>query len=345
MTSESTQTIEDESPLLSIENLSVEFTNYQGTSSVLDCVSLTIERGEILGLVGESGCGKSVTARTILRLIPQPPGRITSGTIRFEGEDLLSVSDKRMRQVRGNDISMIFQEPMSSLNPVFTVGNQMREVVRIHRGLKRREADALCAGMLRQVQMPDPEEVLKKYPHELSGGMRQRVMIAMELACDPKLLIADEPTTALDVTVQGQVLAILTDLSRQRNISVLMITHDMGVVAQVCDRVAVMYAGRVVELAAVGELFANPIHPYTRGLIASIPNMDEPESDSRETVDSETLYSIPGTVPTLIDPPHGCRFHPRCEVRVEPCDRQVPPLRWITPDHAVACHCCEEGVL
>ncbi|MBC2713669.1 MAG: ABC transporter ATP-binding protein [Desulfosarcina sp.] len=325
-------------PLLSIETLSVEFTNYQGTSSVLDRVSLTIQKGEILGLVGESGCGKSVTARTILRLIPEPPGRVTSGAIHFGGEDLLTVSNKRMQKVRGNEISMIFQEPMSSLNPVFTVGNQMREVVRLHRDLKRREADALCTDMLHQVQMPDPDEVLRKYPHELSGGMRQRVMIAMALTSDPKLLIADEPTTALDVTVQGQVLAILTDLSRQRNISVLMITHDMGVVAQICDRVAVMYAGRVVEMASVGELFANPIHPYTQGLIASIPNMDDSQHDGQAPSRFQTLYSIPGTVPTLIQPPPGCRFHPRCEEVGISCDREVPELCWMSPDHAVACH-------
>ncbi|MBW1866449.1 MAG: ABC transporter ATP-binding protein [Deltaproteobacteria bacterium] len=314
--------------LLKIDRLSVSFTNYQGTSSVLDRVSLTIGRGQILGLVGESGCGKSVTARTILRLIPQPPGNITAGGILFKDEDLLKVSPGRMRQIRGNEISMIFQEPMSSLNPVFTVGNQMREVVWIHRKLKRREADIMCVDMLRQVQMPDPKTVLKKYPHELSGGMRQRVMLAMELVCAPELLIADEPTTALDVTIQGQVLAILTALSRKRNISVLMITHDMGVVAQVCDRVAVMYAGRVVETAPVQELFAGPMHPYTRGLIASIPSMDA----------NDSLYSIPGSVPTLIDPPPGCRFHPRCTVRLDACDRQVPELRWITPEHQVACH-------
>jgi peptide/nickel transport system ATP-binding protein len=324
--------------LLNIENLSVEFSNYQGISSVLDSINLCIAKGEILGLVGESGCGKSVTARAILRLIPEPPGKITGGAIYFEEEDLLKISKKQMSKIRGNTISMIFQEPMSSLNPVFTVGNLMREVVRLHRGLKRREADALCAEMLRQVQMPDAQEILKKYPHELSGGMRQRVMIAMAFACDPKLLIADEPTTALDVTVQGQVLAILTDLSRQRNIAVLMITHDMGVVAQICDRVAVMYAGRLAELASVKELFANPLHPYTQGLIASIPNMDDQSCDTRKTADSETLYSIPGTVPTLIHPPRGCRFHPRCEFSSGSCETVPPNLRQIAPNHAVACH-------
>ncbi len=321
--------------LLQIKNLCVQFANYQGVSEVLDRVSLSIDKGEIFGLVGESGCGKSVTARAILGLIPEPPGNITQGAVYFEDKDLLTFSKRQMRKIRGAAIAMIFQEPMSSLNPVFRVGNLMREVVRMHRGLQRREADALCIEMLRQVQMPDAAGVLKKYPHELSGGMRQRVMIAMVFACDPKLLIADEPTTALDVTVQGQVLAVLTDLSRRHNTAVLMITHDMGVVAQVCDRVAVMYAGRVMELASVRELFANPLHPYTQGLIASIPDMDDRPDEKGS---SKTLHSIPGTVPTLINPPAGCRFHPRCEVRIAKCQAQRPPLGSITPDHAVACH-------
>ncbi len=313
--------------LLSIEELCVSFTNYQGTSSVLDRVSLTIQKGEILGLVGESGCGKSVTARTILGLIPQPPGKIESGKILFKNQDLVKVPKKRMRQIRGNEISMIFQEPMSCLNPVFTVGSQMLEVVWIHQRIKGKKAKRLCADMLKQVQMPDPEMVMDKYPHELSGGMRQRVMIAMELVCGPELLIADEPTTALDVTVQGQVLAILTNLSREKNISVLMITHDMGVVAQVCDRVAVMYAGRIVEVAKVKDLFSAPQHPYTRGLIASIPNMSK-EGD---------LYSIPGSVPNLISPPEGCRFHPRCGEKGNTCHCQSPELFQVGPDHWVAC--------
>jgi peptide/nickel transport system ATP-binding protein len=324
--------------LLKIENLSVEFSNYQGTSKVLDNINFSIEKGEILGLVGESGCGKSVTARSILQLIPQPPGNISNGAIYFKDENLLTASKKRIRQVRGNEISMIFQEPMSSLNPVFTVENQMMEVVRLHRKLKRKVAHEMCVDMLKQVQMPDPEQVLKKFPHELSGGMRQRVMIAMELICDPELLIADEPTTALDVTVQGQVLAILTSLSRRRNISVLIITHDMGVVAQICDRVAVMYAGRIVELAPVKKLFSKPGHPYTNGLIACIPDMGSKENAVPDTTSAKTLYSIPGSVPTLINPPEGCRFHPRCELRGKLCDYQVPPLELVSPEHFVACH-------
>ena len=314
--------------LLDIETLCVSFKNYQGRSNVLDRVSLTIRKGEILGLVGESGCGKSVTAKAILGLIPQPPGNISHGRIMFKNKNLLTLSAGGMRQIRGNEISMIFQEPMTCLNPVFTIGNQMREVVRIHRKLKHRQAEKMCVDMLRQVQMPDPESVLKKYPHQLSGGMRQRVMIAMELVCGPELLIADEPTTALDVTVQGQILAILTRLSRERNISILMITHDMGVVAQVCDRVAVMYAGRVVELAPVKDLFSGTGHPYTRGLIASIPDLQG----------KEALYSIPGSVPALMDLPPGCRFHPRCPSRMEICDSLAPELCHITKAHQVACH-------
>jgi len=314
--------------LLAIRDLSVSFTNYQGTASVLDRVSLNVRQGEIFGLVGESGCGKSVTARAILRLIPQPPGNITSGSIVFDGEDLLTVPAARMRRIRGSRISMIFQEPMNSLNPVFTIGNQMREVVRIHRRLGRRDADALCADMLRQVQMPDAAAVLDKYPHQLSGGMRQRVMIATALVLCPRLLIADEPTTALDVTVQGQVLAILCELTRDRQVSVLMITHDMGVVAQVCDRVAVMYAGRIVEVAPVRELFAGPRHPYTKGLIAAIPDIDG----------RENLLAIPGTVPALIDPPPGCRFHPRCPDRRDVCRQVAPEPVPVSSDHRVACH-------
>jgi len=325
-------------PLLKIENLSIEFTNYQGTSKVLDNVNLTIQQGEILGLVGESGCGKSVTARAILQLLPQPPARISNGAISFKDKDILSFSPKQMRQIRGNKISMIFQEPMSSLNPVFTIGNQMQEVVSLHRKITKKDARQKCIDMLTQVQMPDPEMVLKKHPHELSGGMRQRVMIAMALLCDPELLIADEPTTALDVTVQGQVLAILNSLSRQRNISVLLITHDMGVVAQLCDRVAVMYAGRIVELATVKELFASPMHPYTRGLIASIPDMDHSDTKENDHLSEQPLYSIPGSVPTLIDPPKGCRFHPRCEFCLPICKEKIPALKWVNPNHAVACH-------
>lgn len=330
---------DNDAPLLQIANLSVAFDTHMGTAKVLQDVSLDLHRGEILGLVGETGCGKSVTARCILRLIPTPPGRITLGRISFKGEDLLTCSPRRMRSIRGNRISMIFQEPMSSLNPVFTVGNQMTEVVRLHQNLTRREAEERCMETLTQVQMPDPERILRKYPHELSGGMRQRVMIAMELSCDPEILLADEPTTALDVTVQGQVLQIIKDQAVQRDMTVLCITHDMGVVAQVCNRVAVMYAGQLVECAPVKELFATPRHPYTQGLIAAIPG-----AGGRMT---EELASIPGTVPQLIAPPGGCRFHTRCEQRFGPCDQIIPPLVPISPTSQgghVACHLFAEAL-
>jgi peptide/nickel transport system ATP-binding protein len=316
-------------PLLSIRSLSVQFFTYQGVVRALEDIDLTIQRGEILGLVGETGCGKSVLARSILRLIPDPPGRITHGEIRFKGEDILQVKRKRLREIRGNEISMIFQEPMSSLNPVFTIGNQMAEVIILHQRVKRDRARAICVEMLSQVKMPDPDRVLSKYPHELSGGMKQRAMIAMELSCRPALLIADEPTTALDVTVQGEVLTILDDLVRRIGASVLFISHDLGVIAQLCDRVSVMYAGQMVETASVDALFARPRHPYTVGLLKAIPSMHE---------EKESLMVIPGIVPRLIDPPRGCRFAPRCDKRFDPCDQVVPPLYEVEPGHVVACH-------
>jgi len=315
--------------LLEIRNLAVQFFTYQGTVRALEGVSLCVERGEILGLVGETGCGKSVLARSVLRLIADPPGRIKDGEILFKGRDLLKLSRREMRRIRGNEISMIFQEPMSSLNPVFTVGNQMQEVVALHQAVGRDEARRICVDMLRQVKMPDPDQVLSKYPHELSGGMRQRVMIAMELSCRPDLLLADEPTTALDVTVQAQVLSILEGITRRQGVAVLFISHDLGVVAQLCDRVAVMYAGGIVETASVEAIFAAPRHPYTRGLLQAIPRIDDGK---------ETLMVIPGTVPSLIDPPHGCRFHPRCGQQFQPCDREVPPFYEPSPGHRVACH-------
>jgi oligopeptide/dipeptide ABC transporter ATP-binding protein len=316
-------------PLLEIRNLAVQFFTYQGTVRALEGVSLRVERGEILGLVGETGCGKSVLARSVLRLIADPPGRITEGEIRFKGRDLLKLSRREMRQIRGNEISMIFQEPMSSLNPVFTVGNQMQEVVALHQSVGRDEARRICVDMLRQVKMPDPDQVLSKYPHELSGGMRQRVMIAMELSCRPDLLLADEPTTALDVTVQAQVLSILEGITRRQGVAVLFISHDLGVIAQLCGRVAVMYAGGIVETAPAESIFAAPRHPYTRGLLQAIPRIDDGK---------EALMVIPGTVPSLIDPPRGCRFHPRCGHRFQPCDREVPPFYEPSSGHRVACH-------
>jgi oligopeptide/dipeptide ABC transporter ATP-binding protein len=316
-------------PLLEIRNLAIQFFTYQGTVRALEGVSLRVGRGEILGLVGETGCGKSVLARSVLRLIADPPGKIASGEIVFKGRDLLRLSRREMRRIRGNEISMIFQEPMSSLNPVFTIGNQMQEVVALHQGVGREESRRICVGMLRQVKMPDPDQMLSKYPHELSGGMRQRVMIAMELSCRPDLLLADEPTTALDVTVQAQVLAILEGMTRKQGVAVLFISHDLGVIAQLCDRVAVMYAGGIVETASAAAIFAAPRHPYTRGLLQAIPRIDEGK---------EALMVIPGTVPSLVNPPRGCRFHPRCGQRFKPCDRESPLLYEPSAGHRVACH-------
>ncbi len=323
-----------ESALLQIQRLSVEFFTYQGVVKALETVDLELHRGEILGLVGETGCGKSVLARSVLRLIPDPPGKISCGRILFRGEDILQLNSRRLRALRGNDISMIFQEPMTSLNPVYTVGNQMEEVIRLHQQVSSHKARDICVHMLEQVKMPDPVQVLKKYPHELSGGMRQRVMIAMELSCRPDLLIADEPTTALDVTVQAQVLTILYQLTRRQNTSVLFITHDLGVVAQLCDRVAVMYAGKIVETAPVTALFSHPHHPYTKGLLEAIPKLDE---------DKEELSAIPGMVPGLIEPPPGCRFHPRCRRRTAVCEQVTPSFVAVRADHLVACHLYGDG--
>ncbi len=313
--------------LLDLRNLSLCFQGFATTHYVLNKVNLKVLPGEILGLVGESGCGKSVLARSVLALLPSPPARV-SGEILFKGEDILKASARRLRALRGAEISMIFQEPMTSLNPVLSVGRQMGEVLRLHKQLSRREAAEAAEAMLRQVNMPDPARTLAKYPHELSGGMRQRVMIAMELSCSPSLLIADEPTTALDVTVQGQVLAILAELTRSQGTSTLFITHDMGVVAQLCDRVAVMYAGHLVEMAATASLFAQPLHPYSAGLILAIPTL----RDTRQS-----LPSIPGAVPSLTEPPQGCPFAPRCPRVSDMCPEVAPPLQW-EQGRAVACH-------
>ena len=319
--------------LLDVRDLSVSFRTYQGRARVLEKASLSVRQGEIMGLVGETGCGKSVLSRAILRIIPSPPGSIDGGEILFEGRDLLRLPHGEMRRLRGERISMIFQEPMSSLNPVFTVGNQMREVIRAHRDVSRSEATAVCLETLSAVRLPDPEAALARYPHELSGGMRQRVMIAMALTCRPALLLADEPTTALDVTVQGQILAILAELSARQGLSILFVTHDMGVVAQLCHRVAVMYAGQVVEIAGVDSLFAHPAHPYTQGLIASIPGR----------ASGPTLYAIAGHVPSPLDPPPGCRFHDRCTQARTECREAVPEMVRVAPDHSVACHLCPAG--
>ena len=317
--------------LLEIRGLKTYFKTDDGWLHAVDGVDLTVERGETVCVVGESGCGKSVTAMTVLRLIPVPPGRIVSGEVLWKGRDLVKVSADEMRKIRAKEIAIVFQEPMTSLNPVYTVGEQIAESLRLHEGLSRKEAMDRAVEMLRLVHIPTPEQRVHDYPHQFSGGMRQRVMIAIALACNPQLLIADEPTTALDVTIQAQILDLLAELKERLGMSVLLITHAMGVVASVAQRVVVMYAGKVVEEAPVGELFAHPRHPYTQGLIRSIPRIDA-------AVEKKVrLEAIPGTVPKLIEPPEGCRFAPRCSFAIAACVAADPPLRGIAPYHKVAC--------
>ena len=297
----------------------------------LDGVDLDVRRGEVLGLVGESGSGKSVTALSILRLIPNPPGRIVGGEIEYKNRDLLALPWEDMRQVRGREISMIFQEPMTSLNPVFTIGMQVTEVIRQHEPVSKDEARRRAVEILDDVGIPDAERRLTQYPHHLSGGMRQRVMIAIALVLNPELLIADEPTTALDVTIQAQILDLMLTLKQRRpEAAILLITHNMAVVAETCDRVAVMYGGKIQEVARVERLFANPLHPYTQGLLASIPRVDG-ERPRR-------LKVVPGTVPSILDMPVGCKFVTRCPKRFEPCAGHEPPLLEVEPDHLVRCH-------
>ncbi len=315
--------------LLEIRNLETQFVTSEGVARAVDGVSLHVNRGETLGLVGESGCGKSVTSLSVLRLVPSPPGVIAGGEIIFKGRDLLQLSESEMRDIRGDEISLIFQEPMTALNPVFTVGDQIAEVYRIHRGLSRAEAMQRAIEMMDRVRIPSPEQRAYDYPHQLSGGMRQRVMIAMALACDPDLLIADEPTTALDVTVQAQILALMEDIKQRTGAAVILITHDLGVIAEVADRVAVMYAGRVIEEGTVYDIFENPLHPYTQGLLESIPQLDGPATGN--------LHTIEGAVPNPMDFPSGCRFHPRCDRCFEPCDKEEPHILEVTPGHCVSC--------
>jgi peptide/nickel transport system ATP-binding protein/oligopeptide transport system ATP-binding protein len=314
--------------LLEIEDLRTYFYTDEGVSQAVGGVSLRLEKGTTLGLVGESGCGKSVTALSILRLIPTPPGRIVSGRILFNGRDLLALTEKEMRGVRGKDISMVFQEPMTSLNPVFTCGDQIQETVLVHQAVSRKEAKARSIEMLRLVRIPDPEQRFNEYPHQLSGGMRQRVMIAMALACTPSLLIADEPTTALDVTVQAQILELLKELQTTLGMAVILITHDLGVVAENVDNVCIMYAGEVVESADVRTIFKKPLHPYTRALLRSIPRLDAAEAE---------LQVIPGQVPNPLYFPPGCRFHPRCELAEEKCRNGAFALEPKEENHYVRC--------
>ena len=318
-------------PLLEIRGLRTSFATRDGSVKAVDGIDFHVDRGEIMGLVGESGCGKSVTALSIMRLVAKP-GRIDSGEIMFDGQNLLTLSDESMRKVRGNRISMIFQQPTSSLNPVWDVGRQIEEVLRIHRGMKGTAAEARALELLRMVGIPDPERRLKAYPHEMSGGMAQRVMIAMALACEPELLIADEPTTALDVTIQAQILDLIRNLRDETGTAIILVTHDLGVVAEMCDRVAVMYAGEIVEQSDVATLFREPRHPYTQGLIGSIPVVGMVRDE---------LAVIPGNVPNLIDLPVGCRFAPRCLARVREnvtlASDVHPELRSIGPNHDVRC--------
>ena len=308
------------SHLLEVKNLQTHFFTRAGVVRSVDGVSFHLDRGELLGLVGESGCGKSVTALSVMRLVA-PPGKIVGGEIWFDGEDLRAASENRMREIRGDDIAMIFQDPMTSLNPVYTVGEQIAEALRLHRKLSRRDARAAAVEAMQEVAIPDPARRADDYPHQLSGGMRQRVMIAMALACDPKLLIADEPTTALDVTIQAQILELLDGLRKSRELAVLLITHDLGVVAEVADRVAVMYTGRIVEESPVAELFARPKMPYTEGLLKSVPKLTAGEAGK-----VERLQTIEGTVPKPTDLPPGCHFAPRCTYREPRCTVGRIPL-------------------
>ncbi|MFQ5671736.1 MAG: ABC transporter ATP-binding protein [Nitrospinales bacterium] len=322
--------------LLAIENLGASFDTDGGVVRAVRGVDLTIQPSETLALVGESGCGKSVSALSIMRLIPSPPGRFDSGRILLKGRNLLSATEEEMRKIRGNDIGMIFQEPMTSLNPIFTIGDQIAEVIILHQNKSESEARAMTLDMLRKVAIPSPEQRIDQYPHELSGGMKQRVMIAMAIACRPALLIADEPTTALDVTIQAQILDLLASLQSEIQMSILLITHNLGIVAEYADRVAVMYAGKIVEETSTGQLFESPAHPYTQGLLKSIPR-NEPGSP---------LDPIPGAVPHPAHLPSGCAFHPRCSQAMPHCKEKIPPLVKIPGSqthHQTACWLYENG--
>ncbi|MFD2610915.1 ABC transporter ATP-binding protein [Paenibacillus gansuensis] len=320
--------------LLEIRDLRTHFVTERGEVPAVDGVDLTIRKGEIVGIVGESGCGKSVTSLSIMQLIPKPPGKIAGGSILFKDEDLTKAKEKRMKQIRGDEISMIFQEPMTSLNPLLTIGEQISETLRLHRKISKKASMLQAVEMLKRVGIARADTIVKEYPHQLSGGMRQRVMIAIALCCEPELLIADEPTTALDVTIQAQILDLMKKLNQETGTAILMITHDLGVVAELCHRVVVMYAGKVVEEGTVREIFDRPRHPYTQGLIRSIPKIEE---------DVKRLYSIPGNVPMPGSITEGCRFAPRCEYQMEQCRSMVPDLRDVTGlGHRARCWLNEE---
>lgn len=320
--------------LLKVKNLKTYFYTEEGKVRAVDDVTFKIKKKETLAIVGESGCGKSITSMSIMRLIPYPPGKIEGGEIILQGKDLLKISENEMRSIRGNQISVIFQEPMTSLNPVFTIGDQIEESLILHKGISKKEARKVAIEMLSLVKIPRAEEIVDCYPHELSGGMRQRAMIAMAISCNPKLLIADEPTTALDVTIQAQILDIMRELKEELGTSIMLITHDLGVVAEMADYVIVMYAGKIVEEAPVLELYQNPLHPYTRGLLKSKPQINKFQ---------DKLYSIPGQVPNPLNMPDGCYFNPRCEKAKDICREMKPELKEVCPKHRVACWLYEEG--
>ncbi|OZU88751.1 peptide ABC transporter ATP-binding protein [Virgibacillus indicus] len=314
--------------VLELNNLQTHFFTDSGEVPAVDGVSIKVHKGEVVGIVGESGCGKSVTSLSVMQLVPTPPGKIVGGEINFKGENLVNTSEKRMKKIRGNEISMIFQEPMTSLNPLFTIGNQLREAIRIHQKINKREARSKAIDMLRIVGIPRADAVIDEYPHQLSGGMRQRVMIAMAMSCNPELLIADEPTTALDVTIQAQILDLMRNLNDEKDTAILLITHDLGVVAEICDRVVVMYSGQVVEEGTTREILKDPKHPYSKGLIKSLPKIHERE---------QKLYSIPGTVPKPKMGRVGCRFAPRCEFAFDRCFQEDPELYSIENDRLSRC--------
>ena len=320
----------NEQVLLEINNLRTYFYTDEGVVPAVDDVSYRILSGETMGLVGESACGKSVTSLSIMQLIQIPPGKIVSGEIFFKGENLLKKTANEMRKIRGAEISMIFQEPMTSLNPVFTVGNQISEAITLHQGVSQREAEKKTVEMLELVGIPSPERRVKEFPHQMSGGMRQRVMIAMALSCNPDLLIADEPTTALDVTIQAQILELMKSLKEKLGMAILLVTHNLAVVAEMADHIAVMYSGKIVEYSISREVFKNPRHPYTGGLLISIPRLDVPRT-------AEPLPTIPGVVPSPYNMPKGCPFHPRCAYAKENCVQELPPLEELTPGHLVRC--------
>jgi oligopeptide/dipeptide ABC transporter ATP-binding protein len=318
-------------PVLSIRNLKTQFHTAEGVVRAVDGIDLTVRSGTVLGVVGESGSGKSVTALSVLRLIPQPPGRIVAGQALFDGADLLTLRENEMQKIRGKRIAMIFQEPMTSLNPVFTVGDQISEMLRLHLKMNRKEARNRTIELLDLVGISSADRRVDDYPHQLSGGMRQRVMIAMAISCNPEIIFADEPTTALDVTIQAQILVLLEELRKRLGMSLVLISHDLGVIAEVAHEVAIMYAGRIFEETATEELFSHPLHPYTQGLLASLPRFDK--AGGRR----ERLQAIPGTVPKLTENLPGCRFTPRCAVAIPRCSQEEPPLKEIRPGHRVRC--------